>query len=788
MLAGHSSNTDRYLKSNLKFQKGSSNPVPPLSKNQVGGRQSIGNGMLIPSIRASNRTSKHVSFFSDGSFDTIERVARSDSDDSSKDPFHAVARRQSGVGRRDIAPVRSDPMLGTQSVFSSSDEESTGLNDHLGIPQNPILARDVRNSFFSFDEEMLTTDDNESESYKPRLETLAVSKPPGITLGTPPPPPIQVTRSKGAKFPGEMPLSETSLVSSPLVRTGTLKKGKFVIPRIPTDLEGEQGIFSHGMKSTLREPPKPSELATRTSPEIAHGSKKGLYIDTSINGMSSHLPAVNLEHGYDTSKGASTLDDDDDSFDPEEARKSQILKFDNLQAERNKKKNDFIKSSLTSVNEIKSDDDDDSLDPEEARNSQILKFDNLQAERNKHKNESSSPLSLASPSSVKFPTAPLPVVVSEPKQNLVETKEVKPMEGKQAPELQNSILSSKEVSGSQSQESDLHVTSIPVHLPRPTSPESGKKPLSPEVLSLLVDPVPESAFMGKPSRDSTSSNQSDKTPDEDSDGDYDPEEVPRLCMETLHRLSGTEITELDAIYDEDDDFLKESLNKGSTDNTKLKDRKRSSEMPLVKHLPVINENTVENDQTLEVVIPTVEASVVRIGSEECEMEMAQPGPSLTSPNTIPLSTVTTELPSVTPPVISVIPVIPEHTPSIVQPVSSSSQNPVSVPQTVQRDIPVPSSEVRVVEEQQPSQNAGNYQFTSAADNVTPSSETSIIHKSMETVNMRTVNSFDNTHFDGNEQFAESSNDILGQLEEENEEEEEDAEDYSRGCWFFGCRS
>ena len=34
MLAGHSSNTDRYLKSNLKFQKGSSNPVPPLSKNQ----------------------------------------------------------------------------------------------------------------------------------------------------------------------------------------------------------------------------------------------------------------------------------------------------------------------------------------------------------------------------------------------------------------------------------------------------------------------------------------------------------------------------------------------------------------------------------------------------------------------------------------------------------------------------------------------------------------------------------------------------------------------------------
>ena len=709
-------------------------------------------------------------------------MARSDSDDSSKDPFHAVARRQSGVGRRDIAPVRSDPMLGTQSVFSSSDEESTGLNDHLGIPQNPILARDVRNSFFSFDEEMLTTDDNESESYKPRLETLAVSKPPGITLGTPPPPPIQVTRSKGAKFPGEMPLSETSLVSSPLVRTGTLKKGKFVIPRIPTDLEGEQGIFSHGMKSTLREPPKPSELATRTSPEIAHGSKKGLYIDTSINGMSSHLPAVNLEHGYDTSKGASTLDDDDDSFDPEEARKSQILKFDNLQAERNKKKNDFIKSSLTSVNEIKSDDDDDSLDPEEARNSQILKFDNLQAERNKHKNESSSPLSLASPSSVKFPTAPLPVVVSEPKQNLVETKEVKPMEGKQAPELQNSILSSKEVSGSQSQESDLHVTSIPVHLPRPTSPESGKKPLSPEVLSLLVDPVPESAFMGKPSRDSTSSNQSDKTPDEDSDGDYDPEEVPRLCMETLHRLSGTEITELDAIYDEDDDFLKESLNKGSTDNTKLKDRKRSSEMPLVKHLPVINENTVENDQTLEVVIPTVEASVVRIGSEECEMEMAQPGPSLTSPNTIPLSTVTTELPSVTPPVISVIPVIPEHTPSIVQPVSSSSQNPVSVPQTVQRDIPVPSSEVRVVEEQQPSQNAGNYQFTSAADNVTPSSETSIIHKSMETVNMRTVNSFDNTHFDGNEQFAESSNDILGQLEEENEEEEEDAEDYSKYGW------
>ena len=475
-------------------------------------------------------------------------------------------------------------------------------------------------------------------------------------------------------------------------------------------------------------------------------------------------------------------DDDDDSFDPEEARKSQILKFDNLQAERNKKKNDFIKSSLTSVNEIKSDDDDDSLDPEEARNSQILKFDNLQAERNKHKNESSSPLSLASPSSVKFPTAPLPVVVSEPKQNLVETKEVKPMEGKQAPELQNSILSSKEVSGSQSQESDLHVTSIPVHLPRPTSPESGKKPLSPEVLSLLVDPVPESAFMGKPSRDSISSNQSDKTPNEDSDGDYDPEEVPRLCMETLHRLSGTEITELDAIYDEDDDFLKESLNKGSTDNTKLKDRKRSSEMPLVKHLPVINENTVENDQTLEVVIPTVEASVVRIGSEECEMEMAQPGPSLTSPNTIPLSTVTTELPSVTPPVISVIPVIPEHTPSIVQPVSSSSQNPVSVPQTVQRDIPVPSSEVRVVEEQQPSQNAGNYQFTSAADNVTPSSETSIIHKSMETVNMRTVNSFDNTHFDGNEQFAESSNDILGQLEEENEEEEEDAEDYSKYGW------
>ena len=475
-------------------------------------------------------------------------------------------------------------------------------------------------------------------------------------------------------------------------------------------------------------------------------------------------------------------DDDDDSLDPEEARKSQILKFDNLQAERNKKKNDFIKSSLTSVNEIKSDDDDDSLDPEEARNSQILKFDNLQAERNKHKNESSSPLSLASPSSVKFPTAPLPVVVSEPKQNLVETKEVKPMEGKQAPELQNSILSSKEVSGSQSQESDLHVTSIPVHLPRPTSPESGKKPLSPEVLSLLVDPVPESAFMGKPSRDSISSNQSDKTPNEDSDGDYDPEEVPRLCMETLHRLSGTEITELDAIYDEDDDFLKESLNKGSTDNTKLKDRKRSSEMPLVKHLPVINENTVENDQTLEVVIPTVEASVVRIGSEECEMEMAQPGPSLTSPNTIPLSTVTTELPSVTPPVISVIPVIPEHTPSIVQPVSSSSQNPVSVPQTVQRDIPVPSSEVRVVEEQQPSQNAGNYQFTSAADNVTPSSETSIIHKSMETVNMRTVNSFDNTHFDGNEQFAESSNDILGQLEEENEEEEEDAEDYSKYGW------
>ena len=61
-------------------------------------------------------------------------MARSDSDDSSKDPFHAVARRQSGVGRRDIAPVRSDPMLGTQSVFFFFFEESTGLNDHLGIP------------------------------------------------------------------------------------------------------------------------------------------------------------------------------------------------------------------------------------------------------------------------------------------------------------------------------------------------------------------------------------------------------------------------------------------------------------------------------------------------------------------------------------------------------------------------------------------------------------------------------------------------------------------------------